>query len=84
MGFKPMVKVFGDPAYYPNGLVFTTAEDAKTWAEGLLQRWMQAEAFRIDEVEAQPNTRLIDGRLFDISTLVINPISNTTTKLQES
>lgn len=84
MGFKPMIKVFGDPAYYPNALVFSTAEDAKTWAEGLLQRWMQAEAFRVDEVDDKPNSRLIEGRRFDVSALVLNPISNTTPKSQEN
>ena len=83
MGFKPMIKVFGDSEYYPNGLVFTTAEDAMAWAEGLLQRWTQAEHFRIDEVSDWPNSRLVDGQLFDVTTVVINPIGNATTKHQE-
>ena len=67
MGFKPMIKTFNDPGYYPNGLVFTTPEDAEAWAKDLLGRWMMAETYRIDEVDLPPNSKIIDGRLFDLT-----------------
>lgn len=69
MSFKPMIKVFGDPAYYPNGLAFTTAEDAEVWAKDLLLRWTQAEAYRVDESNEKANSRIFDGRLFDVSNI---------------
>lgn len=66
MGFKPMIKTFNDPGYYPNALVFGTHAEAEAWAKDLLGRWLMAEAYRVDQVDEEPTHSLLDGRLVAI------------------
>jgi len=49
-GFKVWVKTFGDDKFYTNAKVFDTKEEAENWGQGLLGRWMLAEAFEVREV----------------------------------
>ena len=68
MSFKPMIKTFNDPGYYPNGLVFATHDEAEAWAKDLLSRWLLAETYRVDEVDAEPTHELRDGALAALTT----------------
>ncbi len=53
--YKPFIKVYNDPKYYPNGLAFATKDEARIWAEDLLMRWMRADTFEVRESDEPVN-----------------------------
>lgn len=62
MSWNPEVKVDGE--WSGNGLFFVTEEEAKAWAEGLLQRWWVSTDARAVESDRPVNYRLLpDGKI---------------------
>lgn len=59
--YKPMIKTFNDPKFYPNGLCFETKEEAEKAAQNTFSRWLLAEAYRADESSDPVNYRWVDG-----------------------
>ena len=66
MAWKPEIKVFGDPQWYQNGLVFETEEEAFFSAQALRRRWTLAENYRAVEVDKPINYRF-DPEFGDVS-----------------
>lgn len=54
MSYAPTFKVYGDPKYYRNGQRFATFAEAEMSAAGRYARWLQAEAYRVEETPDEP------------------------------
>ena len=50
--WKPALKVFNEEPFYQNGQTFATKEEAEKSARNRYSNWMQAEAWRADEVDS--------------------------------
>jgi hypothetical protein len=62
--YKPAIKVFNEDSYYQNGQTFATKEEAEKSARNRYSNWMQAEAWRADEVDASKfpvNYKWVEG-----------------------
>ena len=66
MSYKPLIKTFGDPKFYPNALVFATKIEAEQSAMDLFSRWTQAEEWKVKKVDDPANYSLVDGQLVAI------------------
>lgn len=77
MGFKPMIKTFNDPKYYPNALVFGSKPEAEDWARDLMGRWTLAQDWRVDEVDDAPTHTYIDGQLGHLENTEPRPAAST-------
>ena len=55
MGWRPEIKVYDDPGFYPNGLTFATKEEALGWVSYKMATWMLAEDGRAVESDSPVN-----------------------------
>lgn len=63
MGFRPMVKVYGEEKLCGNALVFETEQEVLDYGVDLISRWTLAEQVLVEPTEEPVNYVFKDGRL---------------------
>ncbi len=61
-GYKPEVKVAGEPGWKRNGLVFPTYDQAEAAARDLMGRWTLVTDARAVACGEDPNYEFVNGR----------------------
>jgi hypothetical protein len=58
MSYKPTIKTYNDPKFYPNGMAFATMEEAGFWAKDRVSRWTMAETCGAIESDEPVNYKI--------------------------
>jgi len=63
MNYRYTIKVYNDPKFYENAVVFATHAEAEQAGISKFTAWTLAEDYKIEETEDAANYTLEDGRL---------------------
>jgi len=67
MAWKTAVKVYGEPQWNYNSLVFQTREEAEAYGADLFRRWIAVEKWEPHETGEAPNYQFVDGKLVPLA-----------------
>ena len=63
MNYRYNIKVFNDPEFYRNAVVFATREEAENAAKDKAEKWKRVEDWYVEETDAPANYKFEDGQL---------------------
>ena len=61
MSWMYEIKVYGDPKFYRNSVVFATKEEAEKAGYNKFFNWFSADEYRVVEVDEPVNYKWVDG-----------------------
>ena len=67
MNYRYTIKVYNDPKFYENAVVFATKEEAESAAKAKFQVWTQAEEWKVEKTDAPVNYTFEDGRIVPLT-----------------
>ncbi len=63
MGYRYTIRVYDDPQFYKNAVVFATKAEAESAALNKFTAWTQAAGWRVEETKDAANYKFEDGQI---------------------